>query len=71
MVVSGMWKALSLVCSSCGFAVEVRSGGLTLTAPYNRGSCVEIKVVWALLWLKLEAEVDTHIFKTIIYSVSL
>ncbi|XP_040015632.1 uncharacterized protein LOC120807529 [Xiphias gladius] len=41
--VSGTWESLSSVCGSCGFAVEVFSGGLTLTAPYNRGLCIEIK----------------------------
>lgn len=54
VAVSGMWESLSSVCSSCGFAVEVLSGGLKLTVPYNRGLCVEIEVLWALLWLKLE-----------------
>eukprot|EP00064_Thunnus_orientalis_P019719 superscaffoldBa00005058_g19847 len=41
--VSGTWKSLSSICSSCGFAVEELSGGLTLTAPYPGGSCIEIK----------------------------
>nr|XP_046239694.1 leucine-rich repeat extensin-like protein 5 [Scatophagus argus] len=40
--VSGVWKSLSSVCSSCGFAVELFSGGVMLTVPYNRGLCVEI-----------------------------
>ncbi|KAI3370082.1 hypothetical protein L3Q82_024866, partial [Scortum barcoo] len=40
---SGTWKSLSSACSSCGIAVEVLSGGLTLTVPYNRGLCIENK----------------------------
>lgn len=41
--VSGMWESLSSVCDSCGFAVEVHPGGLTLTAPYHKGLCIEMK----------------------------
>ncbi|XP_018536935.1 uncharacterized protein LOC108886521 [Lates calcarifer] len=52
--VSGVWTSLSSVCGSCGFAVEVFSGGLTLTAPYNRGLCIEIKDEEYLLSLLLE-----------------
>ncbi|KAF0034902.1 hypothetical protein F2P81_012660 [Scophthalmus maximus] len=41
--VSGAWMSLSSVCGSCGFAVEATSEGLTVTAPYNIGLCIEIK----------------------------
>ncbi|XP_042261952.1 leucine-rich repeat extensin-like protein 5 [Thunnus maccoyii] len=51
--VSGTWKSLSSVCSSCGFAVEELSGGLTLTAPYPGGSCIEMKDEEYLLSLLL------------------
>ncbi|KAM7402139.1 hypothetical protein PAMP_017404 [Pampus punctatissimus] len=51
--VSGTWKSLSSVCSSCGFAIEMLSGGLTLTAPYHRGLCIEIKDEEYLLSLLL------------------
>ncbi|TKS71814.1 Proline-rich transmembrane protein 3 [Collichthys lucidus] len=51
--VSGTWKSLSMVCSSCGIAVEVLPGGLTLTAPYNRGLCIETKGEEYLLTLLL------------------
>ncbi|XP_033483438.2 uncharacterized protein LOC117257382 [Epinephelus lanceolatus] len=51
--VSGTWRSLSSVCSSCGIAIEVLSGGLTLTAPYNRGSCIQIKDEEYLLSLLL------------------
>ncbi|XP_040889505.1 proline-rich protein 36-like [Toxotes jaculatrix] len=50
---SGVWKTLSSVCGSCGLAVEVFSRGLVLTAPYNRGLCIEIKDEQYLLSLLL------------------
>uniref|UniRef100_A0A3Q3XSA2 Zona pellucida sperm-binding protein 1/4 Ig-like domain-containing protein n=1 Tax=Mola mola TaxID=94237 RepID=A0A3Q3XSA2_MOLML len=54
--VSGMWKPLSLVCSSCGFAVEVLSGGLMLTVPYDRGLCVETEDGYLLSLLLVDVE---------------
>uniref|UniRef100_A0A8C4EWG8 Uncharacterized protein n=2 Tax=Dicentrarchus labrax TaxID=13489 RepID=A0A8C4EWG8_DICLA len=51
--VSGTWTPLSWICSSCGIAVEGLSGGLTLTAPYNRGLCIEIEDEKYLLSLLL------------------
>ncbi|XP_034441959.1 early nodulin-75-like [Hippoglossus hippoglossus] len=41
--ISGAWVYLSSVCDSCGIAVDSLPGGLTLTAPYNRGLCIENK----------------------------
>ncbi|XP_073325063.1 uncharacterized protein [Pagrus major] len=55
--VSGTWKPLSSVCSSCGLAVEVLPGGLMLSAPYNRGLCIETEKEKYLLSLLL-AEVE-------------
>uniref|UniRef100_A0A8C5NGX8 Uncharacterized LOC114463705 n=1 Tax=Gouania willdenowi TaxID=441366 RepID=A0A8C5NGX8_GOUWI len=55
--VSSTWTSLSAACISCGFIVEVFSGGLTLTAPYNRGFCVEMKdneYLLTLLWTDVE-----------------
>ncbi|XP_042360064.1 uncharacterized protein LOC121956045 [Plectropomus leopardus] len=51
--VSGMWRSLSSVCGSCGIAVEMLSGGLTLIAPYNRGLCIKMKDEEYLLSLLL------------------
>ncbi|KAM7422624.1 hypothetical protein PAMA_010592 [Pampus argenteus] len=51
--VSGTWKSLSSVSSSCGFSTEMLSGGLTLIAPYHRGLCIEIKDEEYLLSLLL------------------
>ncbi|XP_035517305.1 proline-rich protein 36-like [Morone saxatilis] len=51
--VSGRWTPLLRICSSCGIAVEGLSGGLTLTAPYNRGLCIEIEDEKYLLSLLL------------------
>ncbi|XP_044069963.1 protein PELPK1-like [Siniperca chuatsi] len=51
--VSGTWKSLSSICSSCGFAVEELSRGLKLTAPYNKGLCIEMEDEEYLLSLLL------------------
>ncbi|XP_019957091.1 uncharacterized protein [Paralichthys olivaceus] len=59
--VSGAWVSLSSVCGSCGIAVDSLSGGLTLTAPYNRGLCIEIKDEEYLLSLLL---VDVELLVT-------
>ncbi|CAK6955475.1 extensin-like [Scomber scombrus] len=52
--VSGTWKPISLVCGSCGIAVEVLSEGLTLSAPYHEGLCIEMKGEEYLLSLLLK-----------------
>ncbi|XP_054640359.1 uncharacterized protein LOC129186286 [Dunckerocampus dactyliophorus] len=41
--VSDTWRFLSSMCNTCGLAIEVYSGGLSLTAPYHKGLCIETK----------------------------
>nr|XP_061788472.1 uncharacterized protein LOC133578232 [Nerophis lumbriciformis] len=41
--VSDTWRSLSSMCSSCGLSVEAFSGGLSFTAPYHKGLCIETK----------------------------
>ncbi|KAM8757974.1 uncharacterized protein AB9X84_010600 [Acanthopagrus schlegelii] len=55
--VSGTWQPLSSLCSSCGLTVEELPGGLMLSAPYNRGLCIETQEEKYLLSLLL-AEVE-------------
>ena len=52
VAVSGMWQPLSSLCSSCGLAVEELPGSLMLSAPYNRGQCIETQVWWGPLVVK-------------------
>uniref|UniRef100_A0A3Q1EWT7 Zona pellucida sperm-binding protein 1/4 Ig-like domain-containing protein n=1 Tax=Acanthochromis polyacanthus TaxID=80966 RepID=A0A3Q1EWT7_9TELE len=66
--ISGTWKSLSQVYSSCGLDFKEYPGGLTLTIPYNRGSCIEFKVqrdgeyLLSLLWLDVEISVTCPFF---------
>lgn len=52
VAVSGTWQPLSSLCSICGLAVEELPGGLMLSAPYNRGQCIETQVWWGPLVVK-------------------
>ncbi|XP_023125401.1 uncharacterized protein LOC111568135 [Amphiprion ocellaris] len=63
--ISGTWKSLSQVCSSCGLDFKEYPGGLTLTIPYNRGLCIEFKdeeYLLSLLWLDVEILVTCPFF---------
>lgn len=72
VAVSDMWRPLSSVCGTCGFAIEVLSGGLKLTVPYNRDPCVKIEVLRALLWWKQGSTSSKELsLKTVIYSLCL
>nr|XP_057911176.1 uncharacterized protein LOC131106279 [Doryrhamphus excisus] len=41
--VSDTWRFLSSMCNTCGLAIEVFPGGLSLTAPYHKGLCITTK----------------------------